>query len=737
MAIKCPKCQTPNPDSQKYCGECAAPLRSSKDFDQTETMEAAREGLTTGATFGERYQIIEELGQGGMGKVYKVYDDKIKEKIALKLLKPDIIRDNHTIERFRNELKLARKIRHKNVCQMFDLGEAEGAHYITMEYVSGQDLKGLMGQTGQLTVGTAVHIAKQICEGLVEAHNLGVVHRDLKPGNIMIDKKGIVRIMDFGIARSLESKGITENGMMIGTPTYMSPEQAEGAEVDQRSDIYSLGVILYEMLTGEVPFKGETPMAIALKHLNENLRDPKSINTEIPSELSRAVLQCLEKKKEKRYQSAGELLSELIKAMEPRSIKIAAPRWKNSIAVLPFENMSHDPEQEYFCDGITEELINSLTQIKGLRVIARTSSFVFKGKHEDIREIGQKLNVETLLEGSVRKSGNRLRITAQLVEVSDGSHLWSDRFDREMEDVFKIQDEISLAIVDKLKVKLLVGEKAELLKRSTENLDAYHFYLKGRYFCWNRRTKAGLSKSLRCFEEAIEIDPGFALAYTGSANTYVYLGWMNYLPPKVAFKKARKMAVKSLDIDGTIGEAHSAVAWIKDLYDWDWIGAKRGFEKAISINPADADAHHKYSHLLAEMGHFDEALAAMDRALELEPLAVEIQACAGMNLYLARRYDEAIEQFEKTIEFLLGENDLIVFQPVVPSAEVGKKTCANGNPRRFGNVDKKAVQFQKGSIGVPPGSSRSQKLIFPAFTGVKEGKKVFAPGVGEGLIGEV
>lgn len=311
MAIKCPKCQTDNPDTQKFCGECATPLHPSKEIPVTKTLETPKEELTTGSTFAGRYQIIEELGKGGMGKVFKAYDTKINEKIAIKLIKPEIAADKKTIERFSNELKFARKIRHNNVCQMFDIGEDKGTHFITMEYVSGEELKSFIRRSRQLTVGTSITIAKQICDGLTEAHELGVVHRDLKSSNIMIDRDGNARIMDFGIARSLSGKGITGAGVMIGTPEYMSPEQAEVREVDQRSDIYSLGVILYEMVTGRVPFEGETPLGIAMKHKSEVPKDPREINAQIPEELSRVILRCMEKDKEKRYQSAGEVRSEL------------------------------------------------------------------------------------------------------------------------------------------------------------------------------------------------------------------------------------------------------------------------------------------------------------------------------------------------------------------------------------------------------------------------------------------
>ncbi len=311
MSSKYPKCQSDNPETAAFCAECGTKLTSSRNIDVTETMETPKEELTTGTTFGGRYQIIEELGKGGMGRVYKVNDTDIKEKIALKLLKPEIAADEKTIERFRNEIKLARKIAHKNVGRMFDLGRAEGTYFITMEYVPGQDLKGLIRQTGRLAVETTLSIAKQICEGLEEAHRLGVVHRDLKPSNIMIDRDGNVRIMDFGIARSLKAKGLTGAGMMIGTPEYMSPEQAEAKDVDHRADIYSLGIILYEMLTGQLPFEGDTPISIAMKHKSEGFTSPNALNSQISDDLNDLILKCLKKAKADRYQAVEEVSREL------------------------------------------------------------------------------------------------------------------------------------------------------------------------------------------------------------------------------------------------------------------------------------------------------------------------------------------------------------------------------------------------------------------------------------------
>jgi serine/threonine protein kinase/Tfp pilus assembly protein PilF len=699
MGIKCPKCQTDNPDTQKFCGECATPLPSKKEIPVTETAETPKEELTTGSIFAGRYQIIEELGKGGMGKVYRVLDKELKEEVALKLIKPEIASDKKILERFSNELKLARKISHKNVGRMYELMEEKGTRYITMEYVPGEDLKRLIRKIGQLGAGQAIPIAKQICNGLGEAHRLGVVHRDLKPQNVMVDEEGNARILDFGIARAIKGKGITDAGVMVGTPEYMSPEQAEVKEVDQRSDIYSLGVILYEMVTGRVPFEGETPLGIAMKHKSEMPENPIVLNAQLPEDLSRVILKCMEKDKDKRYQSSEDVRSELIKIEKgiPTTEKVVGKKkpltsreitvtlglkkllipalvviavavigviaWllfikkeaispspsRPSIAVLPFADLSAQKDQEYFCDGLAEELINRLTNIENLRVPARASAFSFKGKDLDIREIGEKLNVEMVLDGSVRKAGNKLRITAELVKAADGYPVWSKIYERDLEDTFALQDEISLAIIDSLQIKLLGKEKAKLVKHHTQNLEAYNLYLMGRFF-WNKRTEEDMRKSVQYFEQAIEKDPTYALALAGLADSYITLAQWEFLSSKEAYPKAKEAAIKALEIDDLLAEAHNALATVKSDFDWEWEGAEKEYKRAITLNPNYATAHQWYAEHLIKMLRFEEALTEFDRALEIDPLSLIINSVRGWPFAFTGEYDKAIEQYKKTLE---------------------------------------------------------------------------------------
>jgi len=714
MAIKCPKCQTDNPSESRYCRECATPLHpteigghepNSPEFGivspdlKTQTLQASIKELTSGSTFAGRYQIIEELGHGGMGRVYRALDRKVNEEVALKLIRPEIALERKTLERFQSELKTARKVSHRNVGRMYELMEEKGTHFITMEYVPGEDLKSAIRRFGQLPIGKSVTIARQICEGLAEAHRLGVVHRDLKPGNIMIDREGNVRILDFGIARSLEEKGITGAGVMIGTPEYMSPEQAEAREVDDRSDIYSLGIILYEMITGRVPFEGETPLGVAMKHKSEVPANPKTFSPQLPDDLNRLILRCLEKDRARRYQNAEELLEDLRKIEKgvpttertavrkpltareitvtfkmkklivPALVFIALiaigivvwktlpkkeagppPASKHSVAVLPFVDLSPDQSSEHLADGISDALINALSRIRDLRVPGRTSAFSFKGQEQDLRDIAKKLSVKTVLEGSVQVMGDKLRVSAQLINADDGFQLWSEKYDRKMEDIFAIQDDIARAIVDTLKVEILGEKQTPFIKPATGNFEAYNLYIQGRHF-WNQRGKENLLKSIDYFDKALAIDPNYALAYAGLADAYRIFGTNLHLSPSNAYPKSREFAQKALEIDDRISDAYSALAGIKRDYDWDFSGAEKGYKKALEISPGDPSAHHQYAFLLSALDRHDEAIREVRIARDLDPLAPRIRANVGNIQFLARKYDEALQELKSALEF--------------------------------------------------------------------------------------
>ena len=596
-----------------------------------------------------KYKIREKLGEGGMGVVYKAEDTRLKRTVALKFLHTDAFGSDEDKQRFVREAQIGAALDHPNICTVYEIDERDNEVFIAVAYIEGVSLDEKI-ESGPLDIAEAVRIALQIARGLSAAHDKGIVHRDIKSSNILLTNDGQVKITDFGLARVI-GDGETSGNVIAGSTAYMSPEQARAEAVDLRTDIWSLGVVLFEMLAGALPFRGDFEAALMYSILNEEPRHLSGLRPEIPIDLKRIVNKMLEKNRDDRYQTAGNVLSvlsEVRQALQTGGQPSRADA-KPSIAVLPFVDMSPDGDHEYFCDGIAEEITSALTKLEVLRVVARTSAFSFKGKNVGIPDIGRRLGVETLLEGSVRKAGNRLRIAVQLTNAEDGFDLWSEQYDREFEDIFAIQDEIRLAIVDQMKVTLLGDDRDELVKRHTVDPEAYSLYWKGRFF-WNKRTEEGYRKGIEYFEQAIEQDPSYALAYVGIADCYDLLGWYDYLAPEDAFPKARTAAHKAMEMDDRLAEAQATAGWICVNFDWEWGCAESNYKQALELNPGYATVHQWYAEYLSYMGRHEEAIKHAEKAVELDPLSIIINCDLGQVLYYAREYDRAIEQLEKTLE---------------------------------------------------------------------------------------
>jgi serine/threonine protein kinase/Tfp pilus assembly protein PilF len=618
----------------------------------TKTSVFPADNLMPGTVFASRYEIIELLGRGGMGTVYKAYDRDLRETIALKLLRPEAASSEEMLERFRNEMKLARTIGHRYVCRMHDLGTNDGLPYLTMEYVAGENLRDVLLKSGPFPVERVVAIGRQIGEGLAEAHRKGVIHRDLKPQNIMIDASGNVRIMDFGIARPIEGSGLTREGVIIGTPEYMAPEQWAGETADPRTDIYALGAILYETATGRPPFSGETSFLLGLKHRSEAPPDPRTLNPAVPGDLAETILTCLEKERDRRFQTAEDVLARLAESSSPSSrpgpaSKSDGARTK-SIAVLPFTDLSSEKDQEYFCDGIAEELLTALTKIKNVHVAARTSAFAFKGRTSDVREIGRRLNVGTILEGSVRKAGTKLRITVQLIDVADGYQIWSERYDRDLVDIFAIQDEVTAAIIDHLALTLLPQEQQAVFTRGTDSLEAHNDYLKGLHYLWTYSSR-GFDEAIRCFEAAIARDPRYARAYWGLSDAYLQVAFWGSVSSDLACGKVKEAAHKALELDPTLGDAHGALSYVYTIHDWNWPAAEAEAGAAVRLSPNSAMVHAYYSWFLLNTERFAEGIAEALKAKALDPVSSFIAFAAGLAFSMSGDFARAIEEFQTGI----------------------------------------------------------------------------------------
>jgi len=601
------------------------------------------------AAVADRYRIEEELGHGGMASVYLAEDLKHGRKVAIKVLLPA---PGHSYEpqRFLREIRIAARLSHPQILPVHDSGECDGLLYFVMPYAGCETLRDRLDREGQLPIDAALRITRAVGTALGYAHRHHVIHRDIKPENILL-QEGEPVVADFGVATAMSAAGgdniyITDRGFAVGTPAYMSPEQASAErDLDGRSDLYSLACVLYEMLAGQPPFAGSGARATMARHAIEPPPPIRSLRPTVPLAVELALQRGLAKSPSERFATMAEFCDALV-APAPIAVPMPGAPDQRSIAVLPFVNSSADPENEYFSDGMTDELITALSKVEGLQVASRTSVFALKSLREDVRTLGSRLNVATVLDGTVRKSGNRIRITVQLSRVSDGRLLWSERYDREMSDVFVIQDEIAGTIVRTLRATLL-GDLGDLTPvRYTANVKAYSLYLKGR-FCWNRRTQEGIREGIRYFEQAIAEDPDYALAYSGLADSYALDLDYKGAPVFEGMERAKAEARKAIALDETLAEAHTSLGWVTFIYDWDWAAAERQFRRAVELNPRYSTAHQWYSWFLAAMGRFEESLEHGRTATELDPASVSIRRSMGWLQYYARQHDGALDNLRR------------------------------------------------------------------------------------------
>jgi serine/threonine protein kinase/tetratricopeptide (TPR) repeat protein len=647
------------------------------------------------------FHVIEKLGAGGMGVVYKAVDIRLDRPVALKFLPDNMVQDSQALERFRREARAASALNHPGICTIYDIGEKDGRGFIAMEFIDGETLRShIRGKA--LPLEEMLKLGIQIAEALDAAHAEGIIHRDIKPANIFVTKRGQAKVLDFGLAK-LVPKGIGRAGadfggevpdatsivgIISGTPSYMSPEQIRGDNLDPRTDIFSLGLLLYEMATGRQAFSGGTGGIIIEAVLTRSPVPARSINPGIPARLEEIIDKTLHKDRDQRYQRAADVCTDLQRlerdtgsgwraaeedaetalistashlhstgeqsartsttqrgALRPERVS----KIIDSLAVLSFENASRDPEHEYLSDGIAGSLINILATVPKLRVMAQSTIFRYKGRRIDPQAVGRELNVRAVLTGRIMQSGGSLRIGTELVDVATGSQLWGAQYDRKPGDIFAIQDEISEEISGKLRLKLTRAERKRLIKRQTDDAAAYQLYLKGRHH-WNRWTEDGFYKAIEYFQQAVEKDPGYALAYTGLADSYVLLGWNSYLPPKDAYPKGKTAAMEALRIDPDLGEAHTSLAAVLWLHDWQWQEAQTEFKRSLALNPAHPTASHWYAEYLMTMGRHEEVIARMKNSQELDPLSLIINVAIGWAFYMAQRYDDAIEQLRRTVE---------------------------------------------------------------------------------------
>lgn len=612
------------------------------------------------------YQVVASLGSGGMGEVYRARDERLDRDVALKVLRSGLAEEPDRLRRFQREAQLLAALDHPGIVTIFSVEHADGVHFLTMQLVEGETLEEII-PAGGLTEARLFEIAVPLLDAVAAAHRQGVVHRDLKPSNVMCTREGRVKVLDFGLARAnpgqgSQSRTLSQEGQIVGTVPYMSPEQLSGAPLDARTDIFSLGTLLYEMATGSRPFHGTTPVAMLTAILTHTPRNVRDLRPDLPAELGSIIEGCLRKEAADRPASVGELhrvvrgLAESGARSEPRGRPGSTPARTSgaSIAVLPFTSLSADPEDAFFADGTSEEIINALGRLPDVKVAARTSSFSFRGTSEDLRGIGEKLGVKTILEGSVRRFGKRLRITAQLVDASDGYHLWSERYDREMIDVFDIQEEIARSIAARLTATLAPGSSGTFVRQGTSDLEAFRLYTQGRSL-FDQRTGSGMQRAVPYFQNAIERDRNYALAWSGLADALVLLEDYQVVAVGSVVESARDAVRRALELDPNLAESHTSLGILETLLR-NGPAAVDALQRAVQLRPSYADAHNWLSWIQTVLGHRMAALASAERSVDLNPLAPEplsnlalAQIANGSNeraLRTARRALEIQPDFE-------------------------------------------------------------------------------------------